>query len=99
VRALALPLAVLFGLPAMAATHTVTMEAMKFQPETITVKRGDKVVWVNKDVVPHTATAARRFDSKNIAAGQSWTWKAGKAGRYEYLCTYHPGMKGVVEVK
>lgn len=98
-RNAALALGLLLGLPAQAATHTVTIEAMKFEPATLTVKRGDRVVWINKDVVPHTATAARRFDSKNIAAGQSWTWKAGRAGRHEYLCTYHPGMKGVIEVK
>ena len=98
-RSTALALGLLLGLPAQAATHTVTIEAMKFEPATLTVKRGDRVVWINKDVVPHTATAARRFDSKNIAAGQRWTWKAGKPGRHEYLCTYHPGMKGVIEVK
>lgn len=98
-RSLVLSLGLLLGLPAVAATHTVTIEAMKFQPATLTVQRGDTVVWVNQDVVPHTATAARRFDSKNIAAGQSWRWKAGKVGRHEYLCTYHPGMKGVIEVK
>lgn len=98
-RSIVLSLGLLLGLPAMAATHTVTIEAMKFQPATLTVKRGDTVVWVNKDVVPHTATATGRFESKNIAAGQRWTWKAGKAGRHEYLCTYHPGMAGVIEVK
>ena len=58
----------LLALPALsgAATQTVTIEGMKFQPASVTVKRGDTVVWQNKDVVPHTATAAGKFDSKNI---------------------------------
>ena len=85
--------------PALAATHVVTLEGMKFEPAVLTVKRGDTVVWKNKDMVPHTATAAGHFDSRNIAAGHSWTWKAGAAGALDYVCTYHPGMKGKVVVQ
>jgi plastocyanin len=38
-------------------THTVTMENMRFQPETLTVARGDTIVWINNELVPHTATS------------------------------------------
>jgi plastocyanin len=62
----------------------------------VTVRPGDKVVWQNKDLVPHTATAARKFDSGEIGAGRSWSWIAPARGRYEYVCTYHPGMKGAI---
>ena len=84
---------------AAAATHTVTVDGMKFAPATLAVKKGDKVVWRNKYVVPHTATAAGRFDSGQIATGRSWTWTASSPGRIEYVCTYHPGMKGTVVVE
>lgn len=89
------------ALPAAAdaGTHTVTIEGMQFAPATLTVKRGDKVVWQNKDVVPHTATAKGAFDSGNIATGKRWSHVMRKAGRYEYVCTYHPGMKAVVVVQ
>lgn len=85
--------------PALAETHVVTIEDMKFSPAALTVERGDTVVFRNKDMVPHTATAAGHFDSRNIAAGQSWTWKADKAGAFDYVCTYHLGMKGKVAVR
>ncbi len=50
-------------------THAVTMENMRFQPESLTVASGDSVVWVNKDLVPHTATSkAGGFDSQVIQA-------------------------------
>jgi plastocyanin len=81
-----------------ATTHTVTMEGMQFQPATLTVKRGDKVIWRNKDIVPHTATAPGKFDSKGIAGGASWSWTAKTKGRYDYVCTYHPGMKATLTV-
>ena len=54
-------------------THTVTIDASSYQPARLAVQAGDTVVWVNKDVIPHTATAEdARFDSQAIAAGASW---------------------------
>lgn len=84
---------------AWSATHVVTIEGMKFEPDAVTVRPGDTVVWQNKDVVPHTATAAGSFDSREIAAGKRWSWTARKAGRHAYVCTYHPGMQGTVVVQ
>ncbi|GAB3655069.1 cupredoxin domain-containing protein [Ramlibacter alkalitolerans] len=82
-----------------AATHTVKIEGMKYLPETITVQRGDKIVWQNKDMVPHTVTAKGSFDSGNIDGGKSWSHAMKKAGRFDYVCTFHPGMKAVVVVE
>jgi len=82
------------------ATHTVTMEAVGFQPATITVNAGDTVVWVNKDPFPHTATAQdKSFDSGEIAAAKSWKLVAKKKGTFGYICAYHPTMKGTLIVK
>ncbi len=82
-----------------AATHTVAMDGTHFIPETLTVKRGDRVVWVNKDPFPHTATAAGIFDSGSIAADQSWSYVARRAGEFAYVCTLHPGMEGTLIVQ
>jgi plastocyanin len=81
-------------------THTVTIEGMRFQPESLTVARGDTVVWVNKDVVPHTATSkAGRFDSKIIPAEKSWKFAAKKKGEFPYICAFHPAMKAMLRVE
>jgi len=86
--------------PAIAVnTHTVVMDGTRFIPDTVTVKRGDRVVWVNKDPFPHTVTAARAFDSKSIAAGDSWSYVARESGEFAYVCTLHPGMKGTLIVQ
>jgi len=90
------------GVPARGADareHTVVIEGMQFKPATLTVRRGDRVVWRNKDLVPHTATAAQVFDSRTIEPGGSWTTTAGKAGSLGYVCTFHPGMKGTLTVE
>jgi len=80
-------------------THEVVMQAVQFAPATLKVKRGDVVVWTNRDPFPHTATAAGVFDSKSIAEGKSWRWRADRAGTFAYVCAFHPTMKGTLEVE
>jgi plastocyanin len=80
-------------------TYVITIENMRFNPEVLTVKRGDRVVWINKDLFPHTATAeTKAFDSRSIEPNASWTYEARKAGEYAYVCTLHPTMKARLTV-
>ncbi len=82
------------------ATYVVTIEGMQFNPPTLTVRPGDRVVWTNKDLVPHTASAnSLAFDSRSIAPNTSWTYVPGKSGRYPYRCSFHPAMQGVLIVR
>lgn len=79
--------------------HTVALEGMVFKPPRLSVRRGDRVEWVNKDLFPHTVTAtSAAFDSHEIAAGQSWSYVAKGAGEYPYRCTLHPTMTGHLTV-
>ena len=84
-----------------AKTWTVKIAGMQFEPATVTVARGDTVVWVNDDVVAHTATSsvAGRFDSRAIAPGGNWRYQANTPGRYPYACTFHPTMQATLIVK
>jgi plastocyanin len=85
--------------PAAPQTHTIAIENLQFTPQTLTIKRGDRVVWANRDLVPHTATAAKAFDSRSIASNASWTYVARTPGRYDYSCTFHPMMKATLVVE
>ncbi len=93
--------AMLGGTQAGAATYIVTIEGMEFRPSTLVLHRGDRVVWVNRDLVPHTATAAdgRRFDSGHIAPGASWEHVVQGDGSLPYVCTLHPTMQAVLEIR
>ncbi len=103
----AVVLAVLFtsigqaaAVPAAPRKHTVIIEGTRFQPESLTVKAGDTIVWVNKDLFPHTATASNStFDSQVIPAGASWKYVAKKKGEFAYGCVFHPTMKADLMVK
>jgi plastocyanin len=81
------------------ATHRVIIDGLKYEPETLTVRRGDTIVWTNKDPFPHTVTAPGKFDSRDIAANGSWKHVARTAGEYAYICTLHPNMKGTLRVE
>lgn len=82
------------------ATHKVVIEAMRFDPQELTVKVGDTIVWINHDPFPHTATAAdKKFDSREIAAGRFWKYTVRKAGVLAYACSLHPTMLGKLRVE
>ena len=80
--------------------HTIVIENMQFNPAKLTVRRGERIVWVNKDLFPHTVTsAAKVFDSGSVPANGSWSFTPGKAGDYPYGCTFHPTMKATITVQ
>lgn len=81
------------------ATHTVTIEGVRFVPETLRVRAGDVVVWINKDPFPHTATAKGQFDSGEIGEGRSWRLATTAKGDIRYVCTLHPSMTGTLRVE
>jgi plastocyanin len=80
-------------------THTIVIEGMQFNPASLTVRRGDRIVWRNNDLVPHTATAKGVFDSGAIAPNDSWTYVAGTPGGLPYVCAFHPTMTAALTVQ
>src|SRR5215211_8832764 len=56
-------------------TKTVVIQNFSFKPAHLTIKRGTKVRWINKDSATHTATAnnGRSFDSGRLGKGQRYT--------------------------
>ena len=79
----------------------VSMEGIKFNPASVTVKAGDKVTWTNKDSVGHDVTGDnfKSGDSGGMQNGDTFSQTFDKTGTFDYVCTVHPGMKGSVTVK
>jgi plastocyanin len=82
-------------------TKTVLIQNFSFKPAKVTIKRGTKVRWINKDSTAHTATAnnPRSFDSGRLGKGQSYTHTFKSAGKKPYHCEIHPDMRASVVVK
>ena len=80
--------------------HRVAIAQFKYAPRAIHVAVGDTIVWDNRDIVPHTATADdEKFDSGDIPARAQRTTVMRTKGEYTYTCLYHSNMKGKVVVR
>jgi len=82
-------------------TRTVLIKNFSFKPAHITIKRGTKVIWINRDSTAHTATAnnGRSFDSGRLGPGQRFSHTFKSAGKKPYHCEIHADMRGSVVVK
>jgi amicyanin len=81
---------------------TVSINAMKFPSDTITIAAGQAVRWTNTDPLGHSVTfdlATGESSSELILPNGSYVHRFTKPGTYAYHCTPHPFMKGVIVVK
>jgi len=81
--------------------NKVEISDVKYKPAKLKIKKGEKVVWTNRDDRDHTVVShdkAKTLNSGKIAAGETFEFTFDKPGTYEYGCEYHPRMKGVIEV-
>lgn len=82
------------------SSHLVEIRHLKFGPAELAVSKGDTIVWVNRDAVPHTVAALdSSWTSGHLAAGYSWRLIVEDPAAIGYLCTYHPTMRGSIEVR
>jgi plastocyanin len=77
---------------------TVVMDQMAFKPTTIEARVGDTLVWVNKDILQHSATASDASFDVDLPAGKTGSSVLTHAGTLKVTCKYHPGMTAQVHV-
>ena len=76
--------------------HNVAMANMRFAPLPPGIKVGDVILWVNRDVVPHSATARDGSFNVDVPGRQSRRMTVGRAGSFAFYCRYHPAMRGTL---
>jgi plastocyanin len=83
----------------VARSEKVSIVEFAYDPDPVTVEEGGKVIWVNRDSAPHTATADDgSFDTGTIEQDKLKSESFKQPGTYTYFCTIHPDMHGTVEV-
>jgi plastocyanin len=80
-------------------TVKVSIRRFLFHARTVTIKRGSRVRWTNRDRTEHTATEEGKFDTGVLRKGTGKTVTFAKAGSYRYICSLHPFMRGRVIVR
>ena len=81
-----------------------------YDPDELSVKKGNIIKVENADLVPHTVTngagpndpnSAKTFDSSLIMGGEAGILQTEEidAGDYTYYCTVHPYMTGTLKIE
>lgn len=78
--------------------HRVEIYQMKFLPAEIIVNKGDKIVFVNKDLVAHDITELwnKKWSSGPLQPDNSWTLEVSDSA--SYYCSLHEVMRGKILV-
>ncbi len=79
-------------------SNTITIQNFSFSPDTLTVKQGTKVTWLNNDSVTHTIKSDT-FNSSNLNQGDKFEFTFDNKGSFDYSCGIHPSMRGKVIVE
>ena len=79
----------------------IEIKDFAFNPQTLTVKSGEKITWINRDEEPHTVVSVGKKFKKSTAldTDQEFTITAGAPGTYTYFCSVHPKMTGTIVVE
>jgi plastocyanin len=84
-----------------AKKNQIVIKDFHFTPETLTVKSGEKITWINRDEEPHTVVSVEKQFKKSapLDTDEVFTITAGAPGTYTYFCSVHPKMTGTIVVE
>jgi plastocyanin len=89
---------------AMASSPQIVRAKVKivnfaFNPATLNISKGTRVIWKNTSTTTHTSTSdSGVWNSGNIAPGTTFKRVFKKVGSFSYHCSIHPSMMATVNV-
>ena len=86
---------------ALAANEVIHQQGRAFSTESITIKRGEALTFLNDDTVPHNIMSASKGNEFNLgsqAPGSSTDVSFNETGDVLVICAIHPRMKMTVKV-
>jgi plastocyanin len=81
--------------------NRIEIKDFHFTPETLTVKAGQSITWINRDEEPHTVVSVEKQFKKSppLDTDQTFTITTAAPGTYTYFCSVHPKMTGTIVVE
>lgn len=78
----------------------VDIHNFAFMPPQLTIARGTRVVWTNRDDEAHVVTSASGAfkGSAALDTGDRFALAFDQPGAYPYFCAIHPMMRGTIDV-
>jgi len=80
----------------------VVIEKMAYHPASITITKGTKVIWTDKQsFIPHDVVSDIKglFNSGNLHKNDTFSYTFNEEGTFTYYCSHHKKMHGTVIVK
>jgi plastocyanin len=86
---------------ALAATEVIHQQGRAFSAESVTIKKGAALTFLNDDSVPHNTMSTSKGNEFNLgsqAPGSSTDVTFKEPGDVQVICAIHPRMKMMVKV-
>ena len=86
---------------ALAGNQMIHQQGRVFGPDSVTIKKGDALTFVNDDTIPHNIMSASKGNEFNLgsqAPGMSTDVTFKESGDVQVICAIHPRMKMMVKV-
>jgi amicyanin len=79
----------------------VEIKNLAFNPEEVTIKAGESVVWINNDDMPHSIVfdSGIELSSPQFVKREIYGHQFNETGTYSYHCGIHRYMKGKIIVE
>jgi plastocyanin len=81
-----------------AKSYVVVLDKMKYGALPAQLRRGDRILWVNRDIFRHSVTAANKSFDVDLPPASRRVMVVKSTGAFPFTCKYHPGMRGVLRV-
>jgi plastocyanin len=98
---LALAISTGLSVGALAANQMIHQQGRVFSSESVTIKKGEALTFVNDDTVPHNIISTSKGNEFNFGSqppGTSTDVMFKEAGDVQVICAIHPRMKLAVKV-
>ncbi|OPG01805.1 cupredoxin domain-containing protein [Microbispora sp. GKU 823] len=79
-----------------ATNHTIAIKNFAFTPDVLTLAPGDTVTFVNQETDGTVHAIRGDFTSPDLPPGASFMVTVTAAGSYNYYCSFHPYMTGII---
>ena len=86
---------------ALAATQVIHQQGRAFSSESVTLKKGEALTFLNDDSVPHNIMSTSKGNEFNLGSqspGSSTDVIFKESGDVTVICAIHPRMKMAVKV-
>ena len=81
-------------------TSFIKISATEFYPKYLRINPGEKIIWVNEDIYPHTITSDNNteLNSGIIPPNQTYYHIFNNEGTFKYKCSLRPVLYGEIIV-